>query len=176
MCITTIQLLHHVTYLKLNTDHKDYTLNILTYMHRYKYKGYIFSTVKLCQFLQYLPKYALYSSSSFTTLKDHQSGMDMERWLTPWRTYTYERPFTQEGNYLVFKVVLHVHISKEEVSCWVSRKHVSKLFVVSVADLLRTVWNIFDKYIKVMCIWSCYHIYWFIYWTLFSIAHCIAQC
>ena len=27
--------------------------------------------------------------------------MDMQRWLTPHRTSTYERPFTQEGNYLV---------------------------------------------------------------------------
>ena len=25
----------------------------------------------------------------------------MERWLTPWRTSTYKRPFTWEGNYLV---------------------------------------------------------------------------
>ena len=48
-----------------------------------------------------LHQYALESSSSFTTLKDQQSGLDMERWLTPWRPSTYERPFTQEGNYLV---------------------------------------------------------------------------
>ena len=45
--------------------------------------------MKLSQFLQYLPKHALQSSSCFTTLKDQQSGLDMER------------PFTQEGNYLV---------------------------------------------------------------------------
>ena len=64
-------------------------------------QGYIISNVKLCQFLQYLPKYALCSSSRFTTLKDQQSGLDMERWLTPWRTSTYERPFTREVNYLV---------------------------------------------------------------------------
>ena len=35
-------------------------------------------------------------------MKDQQRGVDMERWLTPQRTSTYERPFTQEGNYLVF--------------------------------------------------------------------------
>ena len=34
-------------------------------------------------------------------MKDQQSGLDMERWLTPQGTSTYERPFTQEGNYLV---------------------------------------------------------------------------
>ena len=34
-------------------------------------------------------------------MQDQQSGLDMERWLTPWRTFTYERPFTWEGNYLV---------------------------------------------------------------------------
>ena len=38
---------------------------------------------------------------ALATLKDKKSGIDMERWLTPWRTSTYERPFTQEGNYLV---------------------------------------------------------------------------
>ena len=30
-----------------------------------------------------------------------QRSLDMERWLTPWRTSTYERPFTQVVNYLV---------------------------------------------------------------------------
>ena len=40
---------------------------------------YVFSSVKLSQFLQYLPKYALQSSSCFTTLKDQQSGLDIER-------------------------------------------------------------------------------------------------
>ena len=30
-----------------------------------------------------------------------KSGLDMERWLTPWKTSTHKRPFTQEGNYLV---------------------------------------------------------------------------
>ena len=48
-----------------------------------------------------LHQYALESSSSFTTLKDQQSSLDMERWLTPWRTSTYERPFIQEGNYII---------------------------------------------------------------------------
>ena len=68
---------------------------------------YICSAVKLRQLLQYLPKHALQSSSHFTILKDQQSGLDMERWLTPLRTSTYERPFTQEGNYLV----LSAHVS-----------------------------------------------------------------
>ena len=31
-----------------------------------------------------------------------KSGLDMERWLTPWRTSTHERPFTQEGIGIVF--------------------------------------------------------------------------
>ena len=62
---------------------------------------YICSTVKLSQFLQYLPKHELQSSSCFTILKGQQSGLDMEIWLTPIRTSTYKRPFTQEGNYLV---------------------------------------------------------------------------
>ena len=62
---------------------------------------YICSTVKLSQFLQYLPKHALQSSSYFTILDDQHSGLDMEIWLTPVRTSTYERPFTHEGNYLV---------------------------------------------------------------------------
>ena len=62
---------------------------------------YICSTVKLSQFLQYLTKHAFQSSSCLTILKDQQSGLDMEIWLTPIRTSTYERPFTQKGNYLV---------------------------------------------------------------------------
>ena len=77
---------------------------------------YIYSTVKLSQFLQYLPKHALQSSSCFTILKDQQSGLDMEIWLTPIRTSTYERPFTQEGNYLVVLCVcLSVHGEKVQV-------------------------------------------------------------
>ena len=62
---------------------------------------YICSTVKLSQFLKYLPKHALQSSSCFTILKDQQCGLDMEIWFTPIRNSTYKRPFTQEGNYLV---------------------------------------------------------------------------
>ena len=43
---------------------------------------------------------------SCTTLKDQQRGLDMERCFDPRRNSTYERPFTWEGNYLVFRVNL----------------------------------------------------------------------
>ena len=59
-----------------------------------------FSSVKLSQFLQYLSKYALVSSSCFTTL-NKEVWTWKDDW-PPWRTSTYERPFTREGNYLVF--------------------------------------------------------------------------
>ena len=72
---------------------------------------YVCSTVKLSQFLLYLPKHALHSSSCFTILKDQQSGLDMEIWLTPIRTSTYERPFTREGNYLVIYLSLIIMLS-----------------------------------------------------------------
>ena len=35
-------------------------------------------------------------------MKDQPSGLDMEIDWPPWKTSTYERPFTQEGNYLVY--------------------------------------------------------------------------
>ena len=65
---------------------------------------FVCSTVKLSQFLQYLPKHALQSSSCFMILKDQQSGLDKEIWLAPVRSSTYKRPFAQKGNYLVFKI------------------------------------------------------------------------
>ena len=68
----------------------------------FSFQEYVFSSVKLSHCLQYLTKYSLLSSSCFTTL--NKSGLYMERWLTPWRTSKYERPFTWEGNYLVFTV------------------------------------------------------------------------
>ena len=55
--------------------------------------------MKLSQFLQYLSKYALLSSSCFTTL-----NKEVWTWKDDWpprRTSTYEKPFTQEVNYLV---------------------------------------------------------------------------
>ena len=58
-----------------------------------------FSSVKLSQFLQYLSKYALLSSSCFTTL--NKEVWTWKDYWPPWRTSTYERPFTWEGNYLV---------------------------------------------------------------------------
>ena len=79
---------------------------------------YICSAVKLSQFLQYLPKHALWSSSCFATLKDQQSGLDMERWLTPQRTSTYKRPFTQEGNYLVTYHMLECKFQYILLSCY----------------------------------------------------------
>ena len=40
--------------------------------------------------------------------KGQQSGLDMERWLTPQRNSTYKRPFTWEGNYLVRSFVCNM--------------------------------------------------------------------
>ena len=37
-------------------------------------------------------------------MQDQQSGLDMERWLTPWRMSTYKRSFTWEANYLILIV------------------------------------------------------------------------
>ena len=87
--------------------HCHLQLTIFTSMCSLQYiicswQEYICSTVKLSQFLQYLPKHAPQRSSYFTILKDQQSGLHMEIWLTFIRTSTYERPFTWEGNYLVF--------------------------------------------------------------------------
>ena len=51
-----------------------------------------FSSVRLSQFLQYLSKYALLSTSSFTIL-----NKEVWTWKDDWpprRTSTYERPFT----------------------------------------------------------------------------------
>ena len=62
-----------------------------------------FSSVKLSQFLQYLSKYAILSSSCFTTL-NKEVWTWKDDW-PPWRTSKYERPFTQEGNYLVYHCV-----------------------------------------------------------------------
>ena len=61
----------------------------------------LWSSANFCS----IQKYALYRSTSFTTMQGQQSGLDMERWLTPWRTSTYERPFTWEGTYLVSLVL-----------------------------------------------------------------------
>ena len=81
---------------------------------------YIYSAVKLSQFLQYLPKHPLQSSSCITILKDQKVGLDMERWLTPLRTSTYERNFTWEGNYLVsvFFPTEMVVPHKVPIMCW----------------------------------------------------------
>ena len=88
---------------------------IFTSMYSLQYticscQEYICSTVKLSQFLQYLPRHALLSSSCFTILKDQQSGLDMEIWLTPVRTSTCERPFTWEGNYVVASILGEVYL------------------------------------------------------------------
>ena len=92
-------------------------LTIFTSMSSWQYtilrcQEYVFSAVKLSQFLQYLSKHALQSSSCFITLKDQQSGLDMVRWLIPWRTSTYERPFTWKGNYLVFIIMNGLNVLK----------------------------------------------------------------
>ena len=44
-----------------------------------------------------LQQYALESSSSFTTLKDQQSGLDMERWLTPLENFYLWKTFYPRG-------------------------------------------------------------------------------
>ena len=56
-------------------------------------QDYVFSSVKLSQFLQYLPNYSLQSSSCFTTLKHQQSGLDIERLLTPLETFYMQKTF-----------------------------------------------------------------------------------
>ena len=60
-------------------------------------QGYICSTVKLCQFLQFLPKCALYSSSSFTTMKNQLRGVDMERLFTPQENFYLWKTFYPRG-------------------------------------------------------------------------------
>ena len=58
---------------------------------------YIFSAVKLSQFLQYLPKHALKNFSCFTTLKDQQSGLDMKGWLTILENFYIWKTFYLKG-------------------------------------------------------------------------------
>ena len=58
----------------------------------------LWSSNNYCSFS---PKYAIWSSRSCTTLKDQQSGLDMERWLTPGEILLTKDLFTWEGNYLV---------------------------------------------------------------------------
>ena len=53
------------------------TIFMTTSTSQYTILSYMFGGLKLRQFLQYLPKHALESSSCFTTLKDWQSGLDM---------------------------------------------------------------------------------------------------
>ena len=57
----------------------------------------------LSQFLQYLPKYSPQSSSCFTTLKDQQSSLDMERWLAPLENFYIWKTFYPAGYYLGFQ-------------------------------------------------------------------------
>ena len=56
--------------------------------------------VEMTKFKSYLSSYHPMQKAS-----NWKSGLDMERWLTPWRTSTHKRPFTQEGNYLVRVVI-----------------------------------------------------------------------
>ena len=51
--------------------------------------------VQIMKFKSYLSSYHPMQKAS-----NWKSGLDMERWLTPWRTSTHERPFTWKGNYL----------------------------------------------------------------------------
>ena len=51
--------------------------------------------VQMMKFKSYLSSYHPMQKAS-----NWKSGLDMERWLTPWRTSTHRRPFTWEGNYL----------------------------------------------------------------------------
>ena len=57
--------------------------------------------VSLCvQMMKFKSYFSSYQPMQKTS--NWKSDLDMERWLTPWRTSTHERPFTWEGNYLVF--------------------------------------------------------------------------
>ena len=67
----------------------------------FKCQEYILSAVKLSQFLQYLPKHALKSSIASQHGKTNKVVWTWKDDWRPWRTSTYERPFTWEGNYLV---------------------------------------------------------------------------
>ena len=59
--------------------------------------------VQITKFKSYLSSYHPMQKAS-----NWKSGLDIERWLTPWRTSTHERPFTQEGNYLVSLCFIYV--------------------------------------------------------------------
>ena len=54
--------------------------------------------VQVTKFKSYMSSY-----HPMQKVSNWKSGLNMERWLTSWRTSTHERPFTQEGNYLVIQ-------------------------------------------------------------------------
>ena len=56
-------------------------MHIYKYIYIYIYIYIYFTAVMLCQFLQYLSKYALLSTSCFTT-QNEQRSLDIERLLT----------------------------------------------------------------------------------------------
>ena len=74
---------HHLTYLIYAAKQQPYvvtlqlTIFLTTSTSQYTLISYIFSALKLRQFLQYLPKHKLESSSCYTAQKDQQGGLDM---------------------------------------------------------------------------------------------------
>ena len=74
---------HHLTYLIYAAKQQPYvvtlqlTIFLTTSTSQYTIISYIFSALQLRQFLQYLPKHKLESSSCYRARKDQQSDLDM---------------------------------------------------------------------------------------------------
>ena len=66
----------------------------------------------------HMTKFQSYVSSYHPMQKasNWKGGLDMEKWLTPWMTSTYKRPFTPEGSYLV-STVLHMFTQNLSEHC-----------------------------------------------------------
>ena len=91
---------HHLTYLIYAAKQQPYvvtlqlTIFLTTSTSQYTVISYIFSALKLRQFLQYLPKHKLESSSCYTAVKRPTEWSGHVNMIDPQRTATYKRPFT----------------------------------------------------------------------------------
>ena len=74
---------HHLPYLRYAAKQQPYvvtlqlTIYLTTSTSQYTIISYIFSALELRQFLQYLPKHKLESSSCYRARKDQQSDLVM---------------------------------------------------------------------------------------------------
>ena len=99
-----------------------------------------------------MTKFQSYLSSYHPMQKawNWKSGLDMERWLTPWMTSTHERPFTWEGSYLVEFVDLHSSKMSEKIFSKDFLKYSGILVSLIIYFFLglssEVLWSIHNKY------------------------------